>query len=79
VCKVALGEADAGFVYATDARAAGDDVRAIELPADLQADVRYLVAVVADSDRADEARAFVDLLLRDRGRRLLREAGFGVP
>jgi molybdate transport system substrate-binding protein len=79
VGKVALGEADAGFVYATDARAAGDAVRAIELPADLQADVRYLVAVVADSDRADEARAFVDLLLRDRGRRLLREAGFGVP
>jgi molybdate transport system substrate-binding protein len=77
--KVALGEADAGFVYATDARAAGDDVRAIELPADLQTDIRYLVTVVADSDQADEARAFVDLLLRDRGRRLLRQAGFGVP
>jgi ABC-type Fe3+ transport system substrate-binding protein len=79
VGKVALGEADAGFVYATDARAAGDDVRAIELPARMQADVRYLVAVVTGSDQADEARAFVDLLLRDRGRRLLREAGFGVP
>ena len=79
VGKVALGEADAGFVYATDARAAGDDVRTIELPAGLQADVRYLVAVVRGSDQTNEARAFVDLLLRDRGRRLLREAGFGVP
>jgi molybdate transport system substrate-binding protein len=79
VGKVALGEADAGFVYATDARAAADDVRAIELPREAQADVRYLVAVVRGTDQAEEARAFVDLLLRERGRRLLREAGFGVP
>jgi molybdate transport system substrate-binding protein len=79
VGKVALGEADAGFVYATDARAAADDVRAIELPREAQADVRYLVAVVRGTDQAEEPRAFVDLLLRERGRRLLREAGFGVP
>jgi molybdate transport system substrate-binding protein len=79
VGKVTLGEADGGFVYATDARAAGDDVQVIELPDELQADVRYLVAVVAESDQADEARAFVDLLAGDRGRRLLRQAGFGVP
>jgi molybdate transport system substrate-binding protein len=79
VGKVALGEADAGFVYATDARSAADNVRAIELPREAQADVRYLVAVVRGIDQAEEARAFVDLLLRERGRRLLREAGFGVP
>jgi len=79
VGKITLGEADAGFVYATDARAAGDDVRAIELPAAVQADVRYPVAVVRGSDQADEARAFIELLLGERGRQALREAGFGVP
>ncbi|MGH3130923.1 MAG: molybdate ABC transporter substrate-binding protein [Gaiellaceae bacterium] len=79
VGKVALGEADAGFVYATDASAAGSDMRAIELPLSIQADVRYPVAVVRGSERAGEARAFVELLLGERGRGLLRAAGFGLP
>ena len=79
VGKVALGEADAGFVYATDARAAGGDVRVLELPAAVQADVRYPVAVVRGSERTREARAFVRLLLGERGRRALRQAGFGLP
>ena len=34
--KVSLGAADAAFVYATDAAAAGDKVRIIELPRDSQ-------------------------------------------
>jgi len=79
VGKVTLGEADAGFVYATDARAAGDDVHALELPAAIQASVRYPVAVVAGTDQPQEARAFIELLLSERGRRLLREAGFETP
>jgi molybdate transport system substrate-binding protein len=77
--KVRLGEADAGFVYATDAKAAGDDVRAIELPDEIQATVRYPVAVVASSKHDAEAREFVELLRGERGQRLLREAGFGPP
>jgi molybdate transport system substrate-binding protein len=77
--KVRLGEADAGFVYATDAKAAGDDIRAIELPDAIQATVRYPVAVVASSKQEEHAREFVALLLGERGQRLLREAGFGPP
>ena len=79
VGKVALGEADAGFVYATDAHAAGDDVRVLELPNAVQADVRYPVALVRGSENPGEARAFVRLLLGERGRRALRRAGFGLP
>ena len=79
VGKVGLGEADAAFVYATDARAAGDDVRVLELPAAVQADARYPVAVVRGSQHPREARAFVRLLLGERGRRVLRQAGFGLP
>jgi molybdate transport system substrate-binding protein len=79
VGKVRLGEADAGFVYATDAKAAGDDVRAIELPDEIQATVRYPVAVVASSEHDAKAREFVELLRGERGQRLLREAGFGPP
>ena len=79
VGKVRLGEADAGFVYATDARAAGEAVRTIELPASAQTEVRYLVAVVRASDRRAEGQKFVDLLLSARAQRLLRAAGFGGP
>ena len=77
--KVALGEADAGFVYATDARAAGDDVRVIELPMAFQTPIEYPVAVVTTTSREDDARAFVELLLSDQGRRVLAGAGFGLP
>jgi len=79
VGKVALGEADAGFVYATDVKPVEDDVVAIELPAEAQAEVRYPVAVVAGTEHRQAAEAFVDLLLSEEGRRVLREAGFGLP
>lgn len=77
--KVALGEADAGFVYATDANAAGGDVRSIELPDEIQVPIRYPVAIVAATKREERAHEFVDLLLSDMGRKALQDAGFGLP
>ena len=77
--KVALGEADAGFVYTTDARTTAGKVMAIRLPPSAHADVRYPAAVVAASDQKDEARAFIELLRSAEGRRALERAGFGLP
>jgi molybdate transport system substrate-binding protein len=48
--KVALGEADAGFVYATDVTPVADRVRAFELPDGAQPRIEYQVAVVTGSD-----------------------------
>jgi molybdate transport system substrate-binding protein len=79
LAKVALGEADAGFVYATDAKAAGDKVRSVELPDQIQVPIRYPVAIVAATKREEEARTLVDLLLGDKGRQTLKDAGFGLP
>lgn len=76
--KVLLGEADAGFVYATDVAAKRPN-RVIELPARGQPPVEYAVAVVSESPRRDEATAFVERLLGADGRARLRAAGFGVP
>jgi molybdate transport system substrate-binding protein len=75
--KVTSGEADAGFVYATDAQAAGDEVRAIELPA--QALAEHVIAIAVESEHREAADAFVELLLGEEGRRALEEAGFGLP
>ena len=77
--KVALGEADAGFVYATDAKAAGGDVKAIELPPKAQADVRYPIAVVRGTQRRQQADGFIRLVLSEQGRKALRDAGFLMP
>ncbi|MBD0318437.1 MAG: molybdate ABC transporter substrate-binding protein [Thermoleophilia bacterium] len=77
--KVEAGDADAGFVYASDAKAAGDDVLAIELPTEASADIRYPIAVVADTDDREAAEAFVALVLGWKGRQALAGAGFGLP
>ena len=79
VAKVALGEADAGFVYVTDAKAVATKTKTIELPAWAQPPVRYEIAVVSSTKRAKAARAFVARVLSKRGRALLAAAGFGLP
>ncbi len=74
--KIQQGAVDAGFVYATDVVAAGEFMRAIELPSKLQPEVVYGAAVVSDAEHPDEARAFVDGLLEPEGQQILEDAGF---
>ena len=78
VGKVALGQADAGFVYATDVRPVADRARAIAIPAWAQPKVRYEIAVVSKSANRAAARAWVARLTQARARRLLHNAGFGI-
>jgi len=79
VGKLALGEADAGFVYATDVRAASGRLVAIPLPRRSQPTIRYEAAVVrASRNRAGAIELIADLLGTD-GRRELARAGFGLP
>jgi molybdate transport system substrate-binding protein len=79
VGKVTLGEADAGFVYATDATVAGDDVTVVELPEGSQPPIEYQIAVVAAGEHKGAAEAFVERVLGDDGRGELEAAGFIVP
>ena len=79
VGKLALGEADAGFVYATDVRAASSRLVAIPLPKRSQPTVRYEVAVFEDAANRESALEFVADLLSTDGRRELEQAGFGLP
>jgi molybdate transport system substrate-binding protein len=79
VTKVALGEADAGFVYLTDAKPVASRTRSIALPTWAQPAIRYEVAVVKASSRPLAAKALVKKLLSKRGRLLLKQAGFGLP
>jgi len=79
VGKVALGEADAGFVYATDVRPVASKVRVIRFPRRAQPTVIYEAAVAAQPRDLEAAQAFLIALLGTVGRRALRHAGFGLP
>ena len=74
--KVALGQADAGFVYVTDARAVADRVTVIRIPAWAQPRVRYEIAVVSSSSKKTAAQAWIRTLLSARGQAALKEYGF---
>jgi molybdate transport system substrate-binding protein len=78
VSQVALGQADAGFAYITDVRAASGRVRAIQIPERGRPRVQYEIAVVKAGNAA-RARAFVDEVLSSGGQAQLRAAGFGPP
>ncbi|GAC1308129.1 MAG: molybdate ABC transporter substrate-binding protein [Vulcanimicrobiaceae bacterium] len=76
--KIALGEADAGIVYATDVTPAlAATLGAIALPPEAATDAAYPIAVVR-GDGAGTGRAFVDFVLHD-GQRFLRARGFRSP
>ena len=77
--KVVLGQADAGFVYVTDARVAGSRLTRVPIPVFAQPKVRYEIAVVRASPDKDAARAFINRVAGPRGRKLMAEAGFRFP
>jgi molybdate transport system substrate-binding protein len=79
VTKVALGEADAGLVYRTDAKPVALRTKSIALPDWAQPAIRYELAVVKTSSHVAAGRAFVKRVVSKRGRLLLGQAGFGLP
>jgi molybdate transport system substrate-binding protein len=79
VAEVALGQADAGFVYATDAEAAKARVLVLPLPRKAKPEAADFIAVVKSSGNQAAARAFVQKVLSPQGQATLRAAGFGRP
>jgi molybdate transport system substrate-binding protein len=83
--KVASGEADAGVVYVTDVKGAGDKVEGITFPEAADAVNVYPISVVSDDpERGGAARdvlaqEFVEFVLGAQGQHALAVAGFGQP
>jgi molybdate transport system substrate-binding protein len=74
--KVALGQAEAGFVYVTDAQSVQDRVTVIDIPTWAQPRVRYEIAVASQSSRKAAARAWIKRILSPSGQAALKKHGF---
>jgi molybdate transport system substrate-binding protein len=75
--KVELGEADAGFVYVTDALSAGDKVKQLRLPAAAQATATYPIGIVSASKQTEAAQQWIDLVTGPDGQKVLQDLAFG--
>jgi molybdate transport system substrate-binding protein len=76
LAKVVLGEADAGFVYATDAKTVKGKVSLLGIPSSAQPQVLYAAAAVKSSSHLQTAKAWLKRLLSRRAQKKLRAAGF---
>ena len=73
--KVALGEADAGIVYASDLVGI-DTVTPLKIPSHLNAQVSYPIAPLLDSKYPDLSQAFTVFVHSSESRRILAKYGF---
>jgi molybdate transport system substrate-binding protein len=77
VGRVALGDADATFGYASDYTPdIRDRVQVIRIPENLNRSAIYPIAVLEDAREPDLAREWVDLVVSSEGQRVLEKWGF---
>ena len=75
LAKVALNEADAGFVYSTDARTVPGKVRALAIPSRGRPNIEYGICVVLAGNKA-AGHTFVKRVLSKAGQKVLLRYGF---
>lgn len=79
--KVALGEADAGIAYRTDALPAytAQRVNVLSIPESVNVTARYPIAILRDSTQPQLAQTFINFVLSSEGQAILERNGFDSP
>jgi molybdate transport system substrate-binding protein len=78
LAKLTSGEADAGFVYVTDALSQKAKLHEIEFPASADATATYPIGIVSYSKNTKAAQQWIDLVESPQGRAVLTRFGFGA-
>ena len=76
VSKVVLGEADAGIVYSTDVKAAGDKAQGVDIPLPQNVVASYPIATLRSPRNRTAAEAFTAFVRSEDGQSVLTGAGF---
>ncbi len=76
--KVEAGELDVAIVYATDI-AASDDVDGLPIDERVNVVVDYPIGVIGSAPEQGAAQVFVEFVLSEDGRRIVRAYGFSLP
>ncbi|MDT5229373.1 MAG: molybdate transport system substrate-binding protein [Mycobacterium sp.] len=79
LARVTDGAADAGLVYLTDARKAGDAVGTVRFPEAAEAVNIYPIVALRNAAQPALAQKFVDLVTGATGQQVLSQAGFAEP
>lgn len=74
--KVTAGDADAGLVYLTDAKNAGEKITEVDFPEATQVVNVYPIANLAEATQPELAAKFVTLVTGPEGQQILATAGF---
>jgi molybdate transport system substrate-binding protein len=75
--KIALGEADAGLVYASDINsAASDKILSIQMPTNIEVLIRYPIAALSSSSNPSLAAEFIAFTISAPGQAILAAWGF---
>ena len=75
---VEAGNADAGFVYKTDAMISAKVRIALKIPAEFAPKIVYPAAIVAGSRRQEQAQGFLAFLKTEEAGQVFRRLGFGI-
>lgn len=75
--RIAFGEADATFVYASDVTPkVRDKVEVVSIPEELNVAATYPIAITSNAPAPGLARDWTELVLSDRGQLVMEEWGF---
>jgi molybdate transport system substrate-binding protein len=79
LAAVTQGDAQAGIVYVTDAKAAGSTATGVEIPEDQNVIAVYPIAPIAGTSNPKLANAFISYVLSPAGQKILAKFGFLPP
>lgn len=79
VGKLTQGAADAGFTYVSDVKGTKGQLKAVDLPANLQPTVAYGAGIVKGTPNTKESHSFIDDVISGSCSKVMQQNGFLPP